>query len=88
MPIYRVNLVNDSSCLCGWPLEDAIHYFLECPLYLNFRVELMRNTQFVTFSIENILFGNETLSDEQNKVLFRNVHSYIKKTKRFRIIKH
>jgi hypothetical protein len=31
--LYRVNLKNDPHCVCGHLFEDAIHFFLECPLY-------------------------------------------------------
>jgi hypothetical protein len=30
--LYRVNLKNDTRCVCGHLFEDAIHFFLECPL--------------------------------------------------------
>ena len=82
--LYRVNLVNKPNCSCGCPLEDAFHYFLECPLYINFRVALLRNIQpLIIPSVENILFGNELLTDDQNAFIFRSLHHYIKQTKRF-----
>jgi hypothetical protein len=31
--LYRVNWKNDPRCVCGHLFEDAIHFFLECPLY-------------------------------------------------------
>ena len=31
--LIRANIVNDPSCPYGCPLEDAIHYLLECPLH-------------------------------------------------------
>ena len=31
--LFRANIISDPSCACGCPLEDAIHYLLECPLY-------------------------------------------------------
>jgi hypothetical protein len=34
----RTNIVSDPSCACGCPLEDAIHYLLECPLYTNVNI--------------------------------------------------
>ncbi|CAG2224800.1 unnamed protein product [Mytilus edulis] len=82
--LYRVNLVNDPSCECGCPLEDSIHVFLECPLYINFRNQLFKNIQHLAdISIEHILFGTDEITVEQNTILFRNVHSYIRHTKRF-----
>ena len=32
--LFRVNLINDPGCVCGWVIEDAIHFFLECCLYV------------------------------------------------------
>ena len=82
--LYRVNLVNDPSCECGCPLEDSIHFFLECPLYINFRNQLFKNIQHLAdISIEHILFGTDEITVEQNTIIFRNVHSYIRHTKRF-----
>jgi hypothetical protein len=34
-------IINDPSCACGCPLEDAIHYLLECPLYMNAKMQLI-----------------------------------------------
>jgi hypothetical protein len=28
--LFRANIISDPSCACGFPLEDAIHYLLEC----------------------------------------------------------
>ena len=25
--LFRVNLINDPGCVCGWVIEDAIHFF-------------------------------------------------------------
>jgi hypothetical protein len=37
------NIINDPSCPCGCPLEDDIHYLLECPIYTNTRMKLFMN---------------------------------------------
>jgi hypothetical protein len=38
--LHRVNLKNDPRCVCGHLFEDAIHFFLECPLYQQDRTSL------------------------------------------------
>jgi hypothetical protein len=38
--LSRVNLKNDPRCVCGHLFEDAIHFFLECPLYQHDRTSL------------------------------------------------
>ena len=72
--LFRANLVNDPSFPCGCPLEDDIHYLLECPLYTNARMQLIMNiTPYTVISIENLLFGSDNLTDENNLIAFRNV---------------
>jgi hypothetical protein len=48
--VYRVNLKNDPRCVCGNLFEDAIHFFLECPLYQHDRTSL-----YDSFPIANIV---------------------------------
>ena len=54
------------------PLEDAIHYLLECPLYANARMQLFMNiTPYTVISIDTLLFGSDNLTDENNLLMFR-----------------
>jgi hypothetical protein len=82
--LFRANIINDPSCACGCPLEDAIRYLLECPIYTNARMQLfMSITRYTVISIENLLFGSDNLTDENNLILFRNVQKYIQHSNRF-----
>jgi hypothetical protein len=82
--LFRATIINDPSCACGCSLEDAIHYLLECPLYTNARVQLfMSITPYTVISIENLLFGSDNLTDENNLIVFRNVQKYIHHSNRF-----
>jgi phosphoenolpyruvate carboxylase len=58
-------------------IEDAIHFFLECCLYVEAREQLTNNLQF----LDSLLI--ETLHEEQNAQIFKSVQLYIKQTKRF-----
>ena len=79
-----VNLINDPGCVYGWVIEDAIHFFLECCLYVEAREQLTNNLQFLdSLLIETLLFGDDSLSEEQNAQIFKSVQWYIKQTKRF-----
>ena len=79
-----VNLINDPGCVYGWVIEDAIHFFLECCLYVEAREQLTNNLQFLdSLLIETLLFGDDSLSGEQNAQIFKSVQWYIKQTKRF-----
>jgi len=82
--LFRANIINDPICLYGYPLEDVIHYLLECPLYAKARMQLFMNiTPYTVISIENLLFGSDNLTDENNLIVFRNVQKYIHHTNRF-----
>jgi hypothetical protein len=43
----KENLINDPGCVCGWVIEDAINFFLECCLYVEAREQLTNNLQFL-----------------------------------------
>jgi hypothetical protein len=77
--LFRVNLINDPGCVFGWVIEDAIHFFLECFLYVEAREQLTNNLQFLdSLLIETLLFGDDSLSEEQNANLQRSSpHIYI-----------
>jgi hypothetical protein len=65
--LYRVNLKNDPCCVCGHLFEDAINFFLECPLYQHDRTSLFNYfNNIVPISIEYILFGCNVISEELN----------------------
>ena len=82
--LFRVNLINDPGCVCGWVIEDTFHFFLECCLYVEAREQLTNNLQFLdSLLIEALLFGDNSLSEEQNAQTFKSVQLYIKQAKRF-----
>ena len=72
------------QCYCGFENEDAMHFFLNCPIYAQQRIQLSNSvSQTVDFTLENILFGVPGSSFEQNKIIFDAVHKYIIDTGRF-----
>ena len=82
--LFRANIINNPSCPCGCPLEDDIHYLLECLLYTNARMQIFMNiTPNAVISIETLLFGSYNLTDETNLIVFTNVQKYISHTNRF-----
>ena len=74
-----------STCeKCGHEKEDAEHYFMQCPSYLNDRLPLFRATRHLhPLNVKTLLYGRDNLTDEENVSLFKNVQTYIKNTKRF-----
>ena len=58
---------------------------MHCPLYNIHRQQLVDsfNELNIYFTIQTILYGSETSDYNQNVKLFRAVHSFIKRSKRF-----
>ena len=44
----------------------------------------MNITPYTVISIETLLFGSDNLTDENNLIVFRNVHKYIQTTSKFK----
>jgi hypothetical protein len=51
--LSKIHIINNFKCNCGASFEDAIHYFLECPLYLNERRTLLSNCDDININIED-----------------------------------
>ena len=65
--------------------DISSHYVMHCPLYNIHRQQLVDsfNELNIEFTIQTILYGSETSDYNQNVKLFRAVHSFIKRSKRF-----
>ena len=81
--LKRINVINDSKCTCGSPYEDAYHFFIECPLYINQRTNLITSLDENNMDIEILLFGNDDYDDKTNSLIFEKVRLFIKQSKRF-----
>ena len=82
--LYRCNLVPDPSCDCGNPCENAYHYILECPLYIQQRITMLNNLSHIHYiNLELLLSGDETQPLEYNRTIFRAVQQFIEESKRF-----
>ncbi len=77
--LFRCNLIDTCHCTCGNYIESTEHFFMHCRLYTLHRARLLNgiNAIGLTFSIENILFGNPDISYEDNCTLFSIVHRYM-----------
>jgi hypothetical protein len=47
-----IHITDSYKCNCGASFEDDIHYFLECPLYLNERKTLLSDCDDITINIQ------------------------------------
>lgn len=65
--LHRVNIKPSPACSCGHPVEDSIHYFLQCALHNEAREILFSKLESYAISIELLLAGDGDLSFQQNK---------------------
>ncbi len=79
--LYRKNIVNSPLCTCG-AQETVTHFLLHCPLYQQQRNELLTNINIPPLT-ENLLYGNEHLTFEENKDIFLQLQKFIMSTNRF-----
>ena len=82
--------MSDPTCQCGAEIEDAKHFLLECPRYVNIRTTLVRNLhwlpEYSIINVELLTCGSPELSDEHNEEIFKCVFEYIKGSNRFLVV--
>ena len=82
--LFNLHVVDSPICSCTFPIEDAKHYFLGCPLYTAERIKLVNCiNQLTECTLHTILFGNDNLSFESNCEIFTLVHEFIECSGRF-----
>ncbi len=82
--LFRNHLSTSPKCQCGCVIEDADHFFFICPKYNLQRQQLFAATRrFHPLSANILLFGKESLTTEENGLIFIEVQNYIKATERF-----
>ena len=81
--LFTRNLVISPLCMCG-EREDSSHFFFYCPLYREIRNDLITAVSSVcAISLDSLLFGNANIPYKDNVVIFKEVHKFILKSKRF-----
>ena len=81
----NIHVIDNPSCPCGYARENNKHFFLECQMYNQERLELITVLNQLGFEplLNNLLFGNDSLSNETNVSACLAIQNYIKKSKRF-----
>ena len=79
--LYSKNIVPSPSCACG-EFESCYHFFLRCPRYANVR-NIYLSGYVYTHSVQELLHGKVTATDEDNETMFCHVQEFIVKSKRF-----
>ena len=77
---YRKNIVNSPSCQCGG-FENAQHLFFTCPLYAESRRNL--SIRLDNYSINQLLYGIEDSTLQENTILFLEVQNVLTSCGRF-----
>ena len=76
--LFRVNLIAYPACVCGYPIENSQHYFLNCPRYEPIREQMLNNIgNRDTINVKVLLNGDSRLSNEENQNI---ILSHEKKT--------
>ena len=85
--LFQMHVIDDPRCVCGYDIEDALHYFMQCPLYLRQREILFLRCQSldISLSIDVALKGSKSLSHADNVILVNHVFDYICDTGRFEV---
>ncbi len=75
---------DDPYCECAEVVEDAEHYFFQCPWFQNQRTILLQSLQmFLPLNTIDLLKGKPQLSYPENCIIVSAIQSYIKTSKRF-----
>ena len=83
LDLFLRNISDSPLCQCG-SIENAQHYFFHCRCYQIQRTELLNIvSQYQIPSLSLLLYGNDSLSLDTNKIIFEKVHKYILDSKRF-----
>lgn len=83
--LHKNHIRDNPFChYCITLVENAEHYLFSCPKYNEIRLQLYNATHnFRPLTLNTLLFGKETLSDEQNSFIFEQVQMFIKNSCRF-----
>ena len=73
---------DDTKCSCGALREDSKHFFLQCPTYLDIRANMLDKIKTIVGNYY-VIFGSDSLSNDNNMLLFTHVYDYIKDSRRF-----
>lgn len=81
--LYHKNIIEDPRCDCG-QVETNNHFLLECNRYNIIRTDLLNEvSQYCNPTLHSLLFGDIALNDEANESIFKAVHRFIIRSKRF-----
>ena len=81
--LFSRHFIENPSCTCGHLFETAEHFLLFCPNDQNERINTIMHLQDKYLDNQTLLFGDQSLGPRANETTFKNVHDYIRVTRRF-----
>lgn len=83
--LYNMHIIDDPSCPCGHEYEDCLHcLIMQCPLFIRARTVFMNTINTIsTWNLNILLYGDDKLSIDNNKLIVEAVHRYLSETGRF-----
>ena len=81
--LFNRHLIENQSCACGHPFETAEHFLILCPNCNDIRRDTLMQIEDNYLDIRILLFGNRSLGTHQNEFIFKKVHEFIRRTRRF-----
>ncbi len=79
--LHRRSIIDTPNCTCG-AIETTKHFLLHCNKYQHLRQLYFGNLPCPPL-VDNLLYGSERLTFEENKYIFIQVQKYLLATKRF-----
>ena len=68
---------DDPVCLCGYTAETSEYFLLHCPLDNSIRNKTISKLDENARNINTLLFENDQLHLETNKIVFSIVHGFL-----------
>ena len=82
--LFNLHVIDSPQCECMIGIEDCYHYLFVCPFYNIERNKLFHDAQqLCNISLDVLLYGDKSLSLNDNLKLFLYVENYISETERF-----
>ena len=81
--LFRKNIINDELCVCG-NREDTNHFLFVSPRFqMQRQIMINKLLSMCNISLHVLLYGDNSLSFQQNVEIFQIVQDFIVRTKRF-----
>ena len=82
--LFNMHVLDSPKCLCSHNVENAHHFFFDCPLYNIERLQMTNVVgQITDLTLHTLLHGNINLDFDRNCIVFEAVQNFIVKSGRF-----